>query len=166
MGFEADGVTPQGLHYGNFAALLAGAIQELDVKVEPLTSLDLANDHSLGSMIRSFMENAMNGIRTIFADKVQTKELCIEDVCVTKDQLQNLLNQSGGNTGGSTGGTSGDTSGGGDTLPTTDPVVTDPGTTDPTLTDPAVTDPAPVDPAPDITAPGNSENSNAGGNGN
>ncbi|MBP7804737.1 MAG: tail fiber domain-containing protein [Candidatus Pacebacteria bacterium] len=75
--------------------ILAKAIQELDMKIEPLSSLDLSNDHSLASLVRSYMENSANGIRTFFADKVQTKELCLEDVCVTKTELQNLLNNSG-----------------------------------------------------------------------
>jgi hypothetical protein len=37
-------------------------------------------------------------IRNVKTDRVQTKELCIDDVCVTKDQLQQmLLNNSGSN---------------------------------------------------------------------
>jgi hypothetical protein len=50
-------------------------------------------------------------VRELRTDKVQTKELCIEDVCVTKAQLQGLLNSAGGAA------TTGDT-GGAATVPT------------------------------------------------
>jgi hypothetical protein len=41
--------------------------------------------------------NIENGITNMYvkvfhADRVETKELCIDDVCITKDQLQTILN--------------------------------------------------------------------------
>jgi Chaperone of endosialidase len=81
-----------GLNYAQFAPLFAGAIQELNFK---FNDIDVSHDGSLASLMRSYVENTANGIRTLFADKVQTKELCLEDVCVTKNQLQQILNSSG-----------------------------------------------------------------------
>jgi len=77
-------------------ATAINAIKELNIKIEPLASLDTSNENSLGSLIRRYLESATNGLRLVFVDRVRTKELCIEDVCVTKAQLQGLLNQTGG----------------------------------------------------------------------
>ena len=84
--------------YGGMTPILTAAIQQLAgqfKKIEPLTDIDVTHDGSLASLIRTYLESATNGIRTIFADKVQTKELCIDDVCVNKDQLKQLLNSAG-----------------------------------------------------------------------
>ena len=96
-----------GIDYASLITPAIKAIQELDMKVEPLSSLDVSNDDSLAGLIRQYLENALNGIGTIFVGKVQTNELCLQDVCVTKDQLQTLLNNAGAssaadNTGGGT----------------------------------------------------------------
>ena len=84
-----------GIDYASLVVPAIKAIQELDMKVEPLSSLDVSNDNSLAGLIRQYLENALNGIGTIFVGKVQTNELCLQDVCVTKDQLQTLLNNAG-----------------------------------------------------------------------
>jgi hypothetical protein len=42
--------------------------------------------------------------QTITADTVKAKQLCLEDVCITKTELQNLLNQQHSSGGGSGGG--------------------------------------------------------------
>jgi|GEM_PF-2209375 len=108
-GFIAQDVgaaIPEGVSVGsggqlqlNTTTVLAAAVNaikeldiKLDMKIEPLTSIDPNMDGSLASLIRSYLESATNGIHLIFADKVQTKELCLDDVCVTKAQLQQLLN--------------------------------------------------------------------------
>ena len=88
--------------YSKLTPLVIKAVQDLDFKVKILSSLDTTNTNSLGSLIKQFMESTTNGIGTLFANKVQTKELCLDDVCVTKTQLQQLLNQqnSSNNSGG------------------------------------------------------------------
>lgn len=109
--YESDGVTVRGVRYEDITSLLTKAIQELDLKLEPLTSLDLNQAGSLASLIKQFLENAANGVGTFFADKIQTHELCLDDICVTKSQLENLLqNQQQG------GGATGDTASSGSTV--------------------------------------------------
>ncbi|NTV22633.1 MAG: hypothetical protein HGB03_03710 [Candidatus Yonathbacteria bacterium] len=54
--------------------------------------------------INTWLSDAGNGIASITAkvfksERVETKELCLEDVCVTKEQLRTLLEQRGMNTG-------------------------------------------------------------------
>ncbi len=82
-----------GVNYAGLVSPIVKAIQEMDLKLEPLTSLDPSQDGSLASLIKKYLADAMNGIDSIFANKVQTKELCLDDVCVTKTQLQQMLNQ-------------------------------------------------------------------------
>ena len=61
----------KGVNYSRLPALLISGIQELSHKIA----------------------NFANYIETkvIKTDKVETKELCIDDLCLTKDQLQQLL---------------------------------------------------------------------------
>jgi hypothetical protein len=40
-------------------------------------------------------EQGLLRITQIFTDKLTTKELCVDDICVTKDQLKTLLEQNG-----------------------------------------------------------------------
>ncbi|MEI6400494.1 MAG: tail fiber domain-containing protein [bacterium] len=69
------------------------AIKELDLKIVPLTDLSTDTPQSLGSLMKQFLENANNTLQEVFFGKVHTKELCLDDVCITKTQLQQLLQQ-------------------------------------------------------------------------
>ena len=167
-----------GIDYASLVVPAIKAIQELDIKIEPLTSLDLSDDNSLASLIRQYVENAMNGIGTLFAGKVQTNELCLQDVCVTKAQLQQLLNQANVNAAPSdstaTSPDSGTTTGGGDSTATapdsgtsgSDTTATPAdGGSDSTATAPAI-DPAntttPADPTAAAPATGSGSSSSSG----
>lgn len=72
------------------------AIQELNVSVTDLSSFDIENENSMASMLIAWFSDATNGIQNIFTKRVTTEELCIEDVCITKEDLQDLLNDNGG----------------------------------------------------------------------
>jgi hypothetical protein len=82
-----------GVNYQSLVTPIIKSIQEMDLKLETLKSLDQTKDNSLASLIKKYLSDSLNGIGTIFTNRVQTKELCIEDTCVTKSQLQQLLNQ-------------------------------------------------------------------------
>ncbi len=84
-----------GVDYGKVTPLIVKAVQEMNLNIEGigLEVIDPAN--SLAEYLRKFFENATNGIRTMFADKVQTKELCVEDVCVSRDQFLQMIENSG-----------------------------------------------------------------------
>ena len=60
-------LNPWQVDYGRVTPLIVQAVQKLNLKVE--------------------------GIMNLLADKVTTKQLCLEDVCINKDQLRTLLNQ-------------------------------------------------------------------------
>jgi hypothetical protein len=86
-----------GVSYVSFVPVLTKGIQELDIKIQGLSSLDTSNSNSLGSLIKNFLADIGNGLESIFVKNVHTNELCVKksdntEVCVTGDQLQELLN--------------------------------------------------------------------------
>ncbi len=102
--YGPDGVTPFGLNYDRFTALLAGAVQELNLKVDAISTLDLEKPNSVGSLVKQFLADASNDIADLYAkvihsDKVETKSLCIGDdsgsqTCLSKaevDALKSLI---------------------------------------------------------------------------
>ena len=46
------------------------------------------------SMFEIVYERGLLRVARIISDKITTKELCLEDICINKGQLQDLLNQS------------------------------------------------------------------------
>lgn len=84
------------------------SIQELDIKIVGLSSLDISSSNSLGSLIKQFLADISNGLESLFVKKVYTEELCVKksdgsDICVTGDQLDQIINGNN-NTGGGSGG--------------------------------------------------------------
>lgn len=109
--YEADGVTPRGVRYEDIVALLVKAVQELSVKVDAALA---AVGAGVSDLVATFKE--------VITDKLTTKELCLEDVCITKTELEALLESadtapasSGGSSGGAGGGGGGSSSGSGST---------------------------------------------------
>jgi hypothetical protein len=84
--------------------ILTKGIQELDLKIQPLTSLNVEESGSLASLIRDYLENISNGLRKVFVGEVHTDKLCVGNTCVTEAQLQQLLQAQSGNISGNTGG--------------------------------------------------------------
>ncbi len=105
MFYEADGVTPRGVRYEDIVPVLTKAVQELDLKIEPLTSLDLEDEHSLGSLIKQFLADASNSISDLFAHRIHTQTLCVgesgNETCISKSELDSLLERRNHSSGGS-----------------------------------------------------------------
>ena len=109
LGYIADEVDPLFMWHGvidqvSVNGILLASVKALDLKVEPLSSLDLTKDGSLANLVKTFLADTANSIDVLFAKHIHTDELCIGQTCVTEAQLQQLLNQqnSGGSGGGST----------------------------------------------------------------
>lgn len=98
-------------------------IQELKISIDDLESFDLENENSLARRITLWLNDTTNGIQNIFAKRVTVEELCVEDICITKDDLLDILDDSGSYT----------------------PVVNDDGNTEETPTDDPITEEEPVD---------------------
>ena len=121
------------LNYGGLTPYMISAIQEMNLKITEIN--DLEKENSWRDALIAWFGNAANGITKIYADvfeskQVQTDQLCIKDVCMDRDQLYNLMNQTG--------------PAGNSTPPTPDPVVIP----DIVQENPPVIDPIP-EPAPD-----------------
>lgn len=83
------------LSYAGLTPMLTRAIQELDINIADVTSLTGEVGTTLIEAIRNWLADATNGIQNIFAKRVTTEELCVEDVCVTRDQFLQLLENAG-----------------------------------------------------------------------
>ncbi len=155
-----------GLNYAQFAPILAGAIQELNVKIAPLQSIDPNQTGSLASLILSFLQNATVTIKDATLGTLHINDnVCVDDVCVTKDQFKSLLLQARSSSTASSAGEAGSgpaetgtapTGGSADTTTTTDTTSTsDSSTTDstPSASDTTTTSTPPTDTTTTEAAP-------------
>lgn len=134
------------VYYAQMTPILVEAVKELDIKLSDIQKVAGATDQTLVANVRNWLASATNGIAVIVSDTLRARnQICIDDVCMTKDQLRTIIQNSG----------SAPVSG--PAVPPSDPVppATDPETppADPATppSDPVtpVTDPAPEpDPAP------------------
>jgi hypothetical protein len=110
------------LNYTGLIPFAIKAVQELDTKLEPLTSLDLNTAGSLANLIKQFIENATNNVTRIFTKTIQVQNgveikdkatgeiYCLTIVNGTTTTVlgncdDNPVNNGGNNGGGDTGGT-------------------------------------------------------------
>ncbi|TSC75988.1 MAG: cell wall surface anchored protein [Parcubacteria group bacterium Gr01-1014_30] len=101
--FTKDGL-PDSIDYPNLVALNIKAIQELNLKIEDLINVTASSSpdsfaarffSALFDRIKSWLADAANGIAQIFTNKLVAKELCVEDVCVTREQFLKIIESSG-----------------------------------------------------------------------
>ncbi|MBI4093466.1 tail fiber domain-containing protein, partial [Candidatus Kaiserbacteria bacterium] len=101
------------VNYDSLIGPMISAINGLNVKIEDIaTTTDVAPESfarrffdSLKERLMAWFSDAENGIekffakeihaQNVFADTVQAKELCLDDVCISKPELQELLNLRG-----------------------------------------------------------------------
>jgi len=117
----------------NTTALLAtsiNAIKELNLKLEDLATATSFTELAEESFTKRFFSkliawfaNSTNGIGSLFANRVHTEELCVSngggaETCITKSQLDSLLQAASAGSGNSGG------DGGGSYTPPTEPEVT------------------------------------------
>ena len=126
IGYGPDGEV-MNLDYPKLTAVLTKAVQELNDRVEYLSSVASStsnitgggssgnnsgsnNSPSIGSIVSAVMSQIVEFLNTTYdiiiergllkvahliTDKVTTKELCIEDVCVTRDQFLMMVKKAG-----------------------------------------------------------------------
>ncbi len=111
----SDGQEYYSIHYEKLTALLVEGIKQQQVEIESLKSLlgvtELNSQGGLGpetpmpwleakikqvlADLGLILENSIARIQEIITGKLTTQELCLDDVCVTKDQLKAMLQQNG-----------------------------------------------------------------------
>ncbi|MES2930470.1 MAG: tail fiber domain-containing protein [Patescibacteria group bacterium] len=106
IAFEPGSTTdPRGVRYEETTALLAAALQELNLEVKTLSEPWTAQESGsfagkFTTRLSEWLSDAGNGIRTIAADTFRAREAVVERICVgteenktciTKDDLDRLL---------------------------------------------------------------------------
>ncbi|NTV44556.1 MAG: tail fiber domain-containing protein [Candidatus Yonathbacteria bacterium] len=96
-----------GIAYGNITALLINAVKELDIKSEDLEKIVYDSTHPVAlddtslagrffDGLRTWFADAENGIETFVTGTLKAKnQICIDDVCLTKEELRRMIEQSG-----------------------------------------------------------------------
>ena len=95
----------KGVDYAALVTPLIGSVQELNAKLTALETRTNASSANSGvgsytDMIASLTSKLQDGsldiiVNNIKANKVETKELCLEDVCISKAQFIQMLQSSG-----------------------------------------------------------------------
>ena len=91
----------KGISYGNLVSVVVKAVQDLDLKVIALASTAMANVNTGASALSATVTEwvgekitvTIGYFKNLFADRVTTKELCIDDLCISRDQFKTLLDQ-------------------------------------------------------------------------
>jgi hypothetical protein len=90
-----DGL-PFSVRYENMTAVLAKAIQELSLKVEVLDGITDVGE-SFGTKIVAFLKDKLIEVRELVVGTLRVNDkVCVDDVCITKEQFKNILINAGG----------------------------------------------------------------------
>lgn len=102
IGYIADEVNPAFM-VGNVIdqvsvnGLLMASIKELNVKINGFSSLDTSQAGSLGSLITQFFADQAILIKNLTVGTIHvTDQVCVDDVCATKEEFKALLLQAKG----------------------------------------------------------------------
>jgi hypothetical protein len=92
-----DATGKKQVYYSQMTPILTKAIQELNLKVD-LLSLNTGNtSNDVFGSLKGWLGDVGNGVTDFFAQRGHFKELCIgengNETCLTKDQVDQLLNQ-------------------------------------------------------------------------
>ncbi len=87
------------VNYTGAIPLVVEALRELNLKVTPLADFISAQSGTLADALRNFFADPSNAIETFVADTVKARnQLCVDDVCINKDQLRTLIENTSGQT--------------------------------------------------------------------
>ncbi len=86
------------ISYASITPYLVKGIQEMNLQVKDLQSLDTTKATSLGSLMKNFLGEVGNNVTDLYAsvihsDKVETKMLCVGSTCVTEQQFLEIVNK-------------------------------------------------------------------------
>jgi hypothetical protein len=81
------------LSYAPLMPYVVKAIQEMNIKIDGITPEDL--DASAYTKIKEFLRGIAKNSEAL-VDRVRTHELCVDDVCVTRDQFKKMIDESAG----------------------------------------------------------------------
>src|SRR3989344_5923212 len=102
VSFDAEG-RPAGVNYPAVAVLLTNAIKELNLNLETIASTTASSTPQSENFAESFFSNvfsrltewfadAANGITEMIATRFRAKEeICVDDQCLTKEDVRRLI---------------------------------------------------------------------------
>lgn len=80
------------VNYARLQLLSIQAIKELDIKIEAIESFASSINTTFIDSMRNWLASATNSITLIVSDTLKARnQLCIDDVCITKDQLAEMM---------------------------------------------------------------------------
>ncbi|MDB4984768.1 MAG: hypothetical protein JWM20_947 [Patescibacteria group bacterium] len=84
------------VNYAGITPVLVQSIRELNLKLVDIQKVADATDKTFLNNLIAWFASSANGIGDLFAGSIHAKDtVCIQDVCVTKQDLQNLINARG-----------------------------------------------------------------------
>jgi hypothetical protein len=87
------------VNYAGMAPVLTQAIRELNIKLENIELAASLENQTFLESIMTWLGDTANGLALVISDTIKARnELCIDDICMTKDQLRTIIqnNVSGG----------------------------------------------------------------------
>jgi hypothetical protein len=90
VGYDSEG-NPLNVDYPKITAVLINAVKELNEKVSNQISIASSQITNSFDGILDWLSDKVVKAKEFIADKITTKELCLEDVCINKEQLKALL---------------------------------------------------------------------------
>ncbi|MEI8223999.1 MAG: tail fiber domain-containing protein [bacterium] len=87
---NADGY--KSVYYAQMTPILVEGIKELNIKLTDIQKVADGVDQTFVTNMRNWLGSVTNGITLIISDTLKARnQICIDDVCMTKDQLRDLL---------------------------------------------------------------------------
>ena len=82
------------VYYSQMTPILVEAIREMNLNVTMLS--DMARENTWRDALIAWFGNATNGIENFIAGTIRARsQVCIDDVCINKEQLQSILQNNG-----------------------------------------------------------------------
>ncbi len=99
-----DTTGQKSVYYAQITPVLVEAIRELNIKVENIYNFRTSDDQIFKNQLITWFADQANGIEGFFAkairaESVTTDQLCVKDICMSRDQLYQLLQNQQGNQG-------------------------------------------------------------------
>ena len=80
------------IKYGDIQWLTLEAVKQLNLEVKELSSLDITSESSLGSLIKNFLADEIISIKEFTSGLLHINgDVCVDDVCVTKEEFKQML---------------------------------------------------------------------------
>lgn len=79
--------------YSRLSPMIIRAVQDLHIQVQSIEN-SFSEQNSFVDNIIAWLGDMTNGIQNIFTKRLTTEELCVEDICVTRDQFLQMIENS------------------------------------------------------------------------